>query len=124
MNKFKSDYLEDFAYLYNNYKEKGLIPKEIKEKLTFTLKYKESKYYEVLKECRKIGLINDSYEENREKMIERMTYDSNISVKETDNIIKQASVVRIGSFEKDRGIKGEGSLIFTVLKRLFKRNKN
>lgn len=123
MNKYKKDYLEDFAYLYNSYKDSGMIPKEIKEKLTTILDFKESKYYEVLKECRKMGVINDSYEENREKMIERMIRDSKSSIKETDNILKQASIVSIGNFEKDRGNKEERSLIFTILKRLFKRNK-
>lgn len=77
MNLNDYEFLEDFAFIYNNYKKQNLLPKDIKIKMMKNVNCSESKYYKILRKCRELDFIKDSYYENRNNMIKRIKKNQN-----------------------------------------------
>lgn len=73
--RFDDQFYTEFANLYNEFKITGLTPKEIKAKIKETIKCGETRYYDFLRESRKLGFITDKdevYAESRKRASEFM----------------------------------------------------
>lgn len=67
----KIEDFREFADRYTNYKEKGMLPKEIANIMQSHYDCKATCYYNALRYCRKEGLITDSYAETKAAAIQR-----------------------------------------------------
>lgn len=75
-NSAKITDFREFTNYYNAYKDAGMIPKEIAQKMKTMYDCKSTCYFDALRACRKNGLIKDSYAENKAAAIERQKQSS------------------------------------------------
>lgn len=71
LSEAKIDNFREFADRYTNYKEQGLIPKEIARIMQSEYDCKSTCYYNALRICRQRGLVKDSYAETKAAAIKR-----------------------------------------------------
>lgn len=86
------EFYKTFSKIYNAFISFGLIPKDVCAIMMKIYEVSETTYYNYLRACRQREYVETTYEEMKNKMIERMNSQSkDVVVKDIQELILEAT---------------------------------